>query len=197
MHDPLVALQLIYQVFSKVLGSIVLRTRSHTTKDVEILILRHQLTVLRRSTPRPRMTWTDRAVIAVLTRLLPARRLGLPVTLATVLRWHRLWGSRSRSEPVTCGDRQPRMIADVSLRLLTLLPAHRRPRTSRILKRRRIPPAPHFARHAPSSRPGPHLPADQAPTSSRRASQRVRACRLTPQVSAHGRILEPHRCLGV
>ena len=83
MHDPLVALQLIYQVFSKVLGSIVLRTRSHTTKDVEILILRHQLTVLRRSTPRPRMTWTDRAVIAVLTRLLPARRLGLPVTLAT------------------------------------------------------------------------------------------------------------------
>jgi len=122
MHDPLVALQLIYQVFSKVLGSIVLRTRSHTTKDVEILILRHQLTVLRRSTPRPRMTWTDRAVIAVLTRLLPARRLGLPVTLATVLRWHRLRGSRSRSEPVTCGDRQPRMIADVSLRLLTLLP---------------------------------------------------------------------------
>ena len=121
MHDPLVALQLIYQVFSKVLGSIVLRTRSHTTKDVEILILRHQLTVLRRSTPRPRMTWTDRAVIAVLTRLLPARRLGLPVTLATVLRWHRLWGSRSRSEPVTCGDRQPGIIADVSLRLLYLI----------------------------------------------------------------------------
>jgi transposase len=89
-HDPLMALRLIYQMFSELLGWIVLRTRSDTTKDIEILVLRHQLAVLQRRTPRPRMSWTDRALIAALTRLLPVhRRLGLLVTPATVLRWHR------------------------------------------------------------------------------------------------------------
>jgi hypothetical protein len=52
----------------------VLRTRSDSTKEIEILVLRHQLAVLRRGTPRPRMNWTDRALIATLTRLLPVRR---------------------------------------------------------------------------------------------------------------------------
>ena len=89
------ALRLIYQMFSKLLGWIVLRTRSDTTKDVEILVLRHHLAVLQRRTSRPRMTWTDRAVIAVLTRLLPKpRRLGLLVTPATILRWHRQLAAR-------------------------------------------------------------------------------------------------------
>ncbi len=40
-HDPLVALKLIYQMFAKLLGWIVLRTRSDATKEIEILILRH------------------------------------------------------------------------------------------------------------------------------------------------------------
>ena len=75
-HDPLVALRLIYQMFSTLLRWIVLRTRSDTTKDIEILVLRHQLAVLQRRTPRPRTTWTDRALIAALTRLLP----GLPAS---------------------------------------------------------------------------------------------------------------------
>ena len=99
------ALRLIYQMFSKLLGWIVLRTRSDTTKDIEILVLRHQLTVLQRRTPRPRMTWTDRALIAALTRLLPVRRrLGLLVTPATILRWHRhLVRRRWTSQPVRAG----------------------------------------------------------------------------------------------
>ncbi len=59
------ALRLIYQMFSKLLGWIVLRTRSDATKDIEILVLRHQLAVLQRRTPRPRMSWTDRALIAL------------------------------------------------------------------------------------------------------------------------------------
>jgi hypothetical protein len=42
----------------------VLHTRSDITKDIEILVLRHQLAVLQRRTPRQQITWTDRALIA-------------------------------------------------------------------------------------------------------------------------------------
>ncbi len=99
------ALRLIYQMFSKLLGWIVLRTRSDTTKEIEILVLRHQLAVLQRRTPRPRMGWTDRALLAALTRLLPRpRRLGLLVTPATILRWHRqLIARRWTTQPVRPG----------------------------------------------------------------------------------------------
>jgi putative transposase len=85
-----VALRLIYQMLSQLLSWIVLCTRSATSKEIEILVLRHQLAVLQRCTRRPRMSWTDRALIAALTRLLPTpRRLGLLVTPATIPRWHR------------------------------------------------------------------------------------------------------------
>jgi hypothetical protein len=68
----------------------ILLARSHRAKEIEILILRHQLAALQRGTPRPRMNWADRALMATLTRLLPTgRRLGLLVTPATILGWHR------------------------------------------------------------------------------------------------------------
>jgi len=90
------ALQLIYLMFSKLLGWMVLRTRPDATKDIEILVLRHQLAVLRRRTPRPRTTWTDRALIAALTRLLPVRRrLGLLVTPALRAQAHAILAPRS------------------------------------------------------------------------------------------------------
>ncbi len=68
------ALKLIYLMFSKLLAWTVLSIRSDTTKEIEILVLRHQLAVLQRRMPRPRMSWADRAVIAALSRLLPVRR---------------------------------------------------------------------------------------------------------------------------
>src|SRR5829696_8703718 len=68
----------------------VLLSRADNAKEVEILVLRHQLAVLQRRTPRPLISWTDRALIAGLTRLLPThRRLGLLVAPATILGWHR------------------------------------------------------------------------------------------------------------
>ena len=83
-------MRLIYQMLTTLLGWLVLRARSDTVKEIEILVLRHQLAVHRRRTPRPRMGWADRALTAALTRLLPRfRRLGLLVTPATILRWHR------------------------------------------------------------------------------------------------------------
>jgi putative transposase len=85
-----VALGLIYQMFLKLLGWLVLRARSDTSKDIEILVLRHQLAVVQRRARRPRTSWTDRALIAAPTRLLSVRRrLGQLVTPATILRWHR------------------------------------------------------------------------------------------------------------
>ena len=89
-HDRPVALMRIYRMFTQLLSWIALCARADISKDVEILLLRHQLAVLHRRTPRPRPHWIDRAVIAALPRLLPTRRpQGLLITPATILRWHR------------------------------------------------------------------------------------------------------------
>jgi putative transposase len=118
-------LQLIYLMFSKLLSWIVLHTRSDATKDIEILVLRHQLAVLQRRTPRPRTTWTDRALIAALTRLLPTpRRLGLLVTPATILRWHRQLVARQWTTTTT-GPGRPAIPA--GLRTLVLRVATENP----------------------------------------------------------------------
>jgi hypothetical protein len=74
----------------QVLSWLALFARSSASKDAEILLLRHEVAVLRRSNPGPRLEWTDRAVLAALARLIPkVLRAHRIVTPGTLLRWHR------------------------------------------------------------------------------------------------------------
>jgi hypothetical protein len=97
---PAVSLTLLYLILRQVLGLILLLGRSSSAKDVELLVLRHEVSVLRRVNPRPRLDWADRAVFAALTRWLPkdlhCHRL---VTPGTILRWHRQLVTRRWTYP--------------------------------------------------------------------------------------------------
>src|SRR3954447_18199115 len=76
-------------MLTRVLSWLALLARTDATKDAEILLLRHEVAVLRRHTPRPMLSWVDRALLSALSRLLPPplRRLRL-VSPRTLLRWH-------------------------------------------------------------------------------------------------------------
>ena len=79
-----------YLAFVSLLKLLIRGGRHVDVKDVELLVLRHQLEVLRRQVERPKLRPRDRALMAAAGRVLPpARRYGLLVTPQTLLRWHR------------------------------------------------------------------------------------------------------------
>ena len=82
--------RLAYLTLCRSIQLLVLLARGDAAKDLEILVLRHQLAVLRRQTPRPKLEPADRALLAAISRILPRSRWSwFFVTPETLLRWHR------------------------------------------------------------------------------------------------------------
>jgi putative transposase len=155
-----VSLRLVYLIFDRLLDWLMLLSRTSSSKDIELLVLRHEVAILRRTNPRPRPDWADRAVLAALIRHLPAvlrdHRL---ITPATVLRWHRRLVAKKWTYP----NRGGRPALDKTIAALIERMARENPTWGyqriqgellklghrvgastirRILKLRRIPPAP-------------------------------------------------------
>ena len=154
------SLRLLYLIFIRVCGWLVLLGRSSASKNAELLARRHEVAVLRRTKPRPGLDWADRAVLAALIRHRPGRlRAHRLVTPGTVLRWHHRLVTKKGTYPNRTG-RPPASteIAALIERLATennslgyqriqgelLKPGHRVSTSTirRGLKVLRIPPAP-------------------------------------------------------
>src|SRR3954463_6271794 len=87
---PTMTASLVYVVLRQLLQMLTQLARDGGAKDVELLVLRHQVAVLRRQVHRPDLQPEDRVVLAALSRLLPRERwAAFFVTPATLLRWHR------------------------------------------------------------------------------------------------------------
>jgi putative transposase len=154
---------MLYLMFVRMTGWLVLLARSAASKDAELVVLRHEVAVLRRQNPGPRLDWADRMVLAALTRLLPRQmRMSRLVTPDTLLRWHRRlvhwrWTYPSGGRPSVDAKLAAligRMARDnpgwgykrIQGELLGLGYRVGASTVRRILKRLRIPPAPQRSR---------------------------------------------------
>ncbi len=119
------SLRLLYLITIRVFGWLLLLGRSQASKDAEIMVLRHEVAVLRRQVAQPKPDWADRAVLAALARLLPAvSRTHRLVTPGTLLAWHRRLITRKWTYPGRPGrPGTGREIRDLVLRLARENPA--------------------------------------------------------------------------
>jgi putative transposase len=116
----------VYLAVRGVLGLIVLAVRPARSKDLEILVLRHELAVLQRQSSRPRLTCADRAFLAAVSRLLPRAAWGcFSVRPETLLGWHRRLVARRWTYPSARLGRPP---LDPSVVALILRLARENPR---------------------------------------------------------------------
>jgi len=125
-----VLFRLVYLLMVRLFGWLALLTRSDVSKNVEILVLRHEIAVLYRQAARPKPDWADRAVIAALAQLLPRHlRIQRIVTPGTLLAWHRRLVKKKWTNPNTTGRPPvPEQIRELVRRLARQNPrwGHRR-----------------------------------------------------------------------
>jgi putative transposase len=99
---------LLYMLPRHTLGLVMLRLRGESAKDVELIVLRHEVMVLRRRLCRPALQPADRMLLGALSRRLPRARWGVFfVRPATVLRWHRELAARRWTYPHRRHGRPP------------------------------------------------------------------------------------------
>jgi putative transposase len=111
--ESFVVWSFVYFAFGRMAELIMLRIRRRESKEIEILVLRHELDILRRQHPRPRLEPTDRAWLALLSRLVARERWSMfVVTPATLLDWHRRMLRRHWTYPNAAKGRPP-LPADV------------------------------------------------------------------------------------